>query len=192
MKRNSVETALFVFVAFHVLLGLLLAIINLRYFEGNYVVEDGVIEWLSVDALLLSAGLTISRMYRFKLSKGWPFFIGLFVFAALFIFGAGEEISWGQRIFNIESSDFFKANNGQGETNIHNLVVSGKGPTFLFFLFFIESFQGLKYLWIDGHCQFHKHVTLLLILSYLGSARSCPHQKKERSLNSVEHLYSLF
>ncbi len=146
MKRNSVETALFVFVAFHVLLGLLLAIINLRYFEGNYVVEDGVIEWLSVDALLLSAGLTISRMYRFKLSKGWPFFIGLFVFAALFIFGAGEEISWGQRIFNIESSDFFKANNGQGETNIHNLVVSGKKINKIIFGTFLGICVGTYFL----------------------------------------------
>ena len=40
-----------------------------------------------------------------------------------FFFGAGEEISWGQRIFGLESSDFFKENNAQGETNFHNLVV---------------------------------------------------------------------
>ena len=36
-----------------------------------------------------------------------------------------EEISWGQRIFNIESSEFFKANNSQSETNFHNMEVNG-------------------------------------------------------------------
>lgn len=126
MKRENIEYSLFVFVGFHVLLGLLLSFVNFKYFEGNYTVEDGVIEWLSVDALLLSAGLMISRIYRIRLTKGWPFLVTLILFTCLFVFGAGEEISWGQRIFNIESSDFFKANNAQHETNIHNLVVSGK------------------------------------------------------------------
>lgn len=126
MKISRTEIALWAFVAFHVLLGLLLSHINLPYFEGNYVVEDGVIEWLSVDALLLSFGLTFFRIFKIKLSKGLPFLIGLSLFAALFIFGAGEEISWGQRIFNIESSQFFKTHNSQGETNIHNLVFQGK------------------------------------------------------------------
>ena len=42
------------------------------------------------------------------------------------LFGAGEEISWGQRIFNVESSEYFLENNAQGETNLHNMVVDGK------------------------------------------------------------------
>lgn len=52
--------------------------------------------------------------------------LGVCAFALIFFFGAGEEISWGQRIFNIESSAFFMENNAQKETNLHNLVVSGK------------------------------------------------------------------
>ncbi len=44
----------------------------------------------------------------------------------LFLFAAGEEISWGQRIFGVESSEFFIENNAQGETNLHNLVVGEK------------------------------------------------------------------
>ena len=43
----------------------------------------------------------------------------------LFLFGAGEEISWGQRIFGIESGEFFQGNNLQKETNFHNLEVGG-------------------------------------------------------------------
>ncbi len=125
-KISRVEWGLIAFVTFHVLLGLLLAIVHIRYFEGNYVVEDGVIEWLTVDALLLSAALTIYRIFKIRRSKGTPFLIGLVVFLLLFIFGAGEEISWGQRIFDIHSSHFFQVHNAQGETNIHNLVIGGK------------------------------------------------------------------
>ncbi len=42
----------------------------------------------------------------------------------MFLFGAGEEISWGQRIFNIETPEFFKKHNAQKEMNLHNLVIS--------------------------------------------------------------------
>lgn len=42
-----------------------------------------------------------------------------------FFFAAGEEISWGQRIFNIASSDYFLEKNLQQEINLHNLVVGG-------------------------------------------------------------------
>jgi hypothetical protein len=45
--------------------------------------------------------------------------------ALMLFFAAGEEISWGQRIFHIKSSEFFKERNSQGETNLHNLVVDG-------------------------------------------------------------------
>ena len=38
-------------------------------------------------------------------------------------FGAGEEISWGQRIFGIETPEAFAEHNRQGETNLHNLEI---------------------------------------------------------------------
>lgn len=50
--------------------------------------------------------------------RGYPFHMAL-----IFLFGAGEEISWGQRIFDVESSEYFKQNNAQQETNLHNMVV---------------------------------------------------------------------
>jgi hypothetical protein len=43
----------------------------------------------------------------------------------LFVFGAGEEISWGQRLLNLETGDFFNEYNYQGETNLHNLELGG-------------------------------------------------------------------
>jgi hypothetical protein len=67
-------------------------------------------------------------LYRFvKLRKVRPKpFLGVtLLLSLLYLFGMGEEISWGQRIFGVESPEFFTAHNAQRETNLHNLVVGG-------------------------------------------------------------------
>jgi len=46
------------------------------------------------------------------------FFLAL---AALFLFGCGEEISWGQRLIGFETPESFQGVNVQWEMNIHNL-----------------------------------------------------------------------
>jgi hypothetical protein len=43
--------------------------------------------------------------------------------ALVFLFGAGEEISWGQRIFGFETPESIAKENLQGEMNIHNLSI---------------------------------------------------------------------
>ena len=45
--------------------------------------------------------------------------------AAIFFFGAGEEISWGQRIFGVETPEWMEEHNRQKEMNLHNLVIGG-------------------------------------------------------------------
>lgn len=51
------------------------------------------------------------------------------LFALLFFFAFGEEISWGQRIFNFETPQAIKEMNIQGEFNLHNLkFFHGKTP----------------------------------------------------------------
>ncbi|MEX2606206.1 MAG: hypothetical protein WD708_02580 [Kiritimatiellia bacterium] len=123
MKTYPAEKFLLFFLFFHLLLGIFLANFNLEYFETVYVMEDGVIEWFTTDALLFCSFLCL---YRFcALRKVRPaLFNGMLLFlTVLFFFGAGEELSWGQRIFNVESSDFFLEHNAQGETNFHNLVM---------------------------------------------------------------------
>lgn len=80
--------------------------------------EDLYGEWgqtyAFVAAFLLSLQLArSSSRYR------W-FFAAL---AAVCFYAFMEEISWGQRIFGIESPGFFKRYNLQRETNIHNLLV---------------------------------------------------------------------
>jgi len=48
----------------------------------------------------------------------------------MFFFGAGEEISWGQRIFNIATPEAINAVNDQGEITVHNLDIGGMNIPF--------------------------------------------------------------
>jgi len=108
-----------------VIAGVVMSHVNLEYYQGVYTREDGFVEWLTVIGLLAGASTCFYRakvLARFR--TPW-FILGLVGMGCLFIFGAGEEISWGQRIFNWNIPDFFRENNSQGETNLHNLVVGG-------------------------------------------------------------------
>ncbi|WP_145758345.1 hypothetical protein [Sediminicola sp. YIK13] len=80
----------------------------------------------------------------------------------LFIFGLGlfcfvvgmEEISWGQRIFGIETPQPYKEINFQGETTVHNLVSPDYHPilyavvSFILLIFF--AFSNSKYNFLFG------------------------------------------
>jgi hypothetical protein len=67
--------------------------------------------WLFVAVFVLAIPLARRRwVYR------W--FFALLALAGFYTFM--EEISWGQRLFAIESPEFFAVNNVQGETNLHN------------------------------------------------------------------------
>ena len=79
-------------------------------------IEDGFYE--SVTAWLFLAA-TIVFLYAFVRARPRNVFFLLFVLA--FFFAAGEEISWGQRIFHFATPASFEANNAQEEFNIHNL-----------------------------------------------------------------------
>ena len=85
--------------------------------------EDGVYEWIGADGLFVAGVLFLMAFRRSAGRPGWtrPSRLFLLGMAAVWLFGAGEEISWGQRIFDFGPTD--KAINRQGETNIHNLRV---------------------------------------------------------------------
>ncbi len=94
-------------------------------FLDIYLGEDGIVEWLTVGGLLAGSLLCFNRFIAFFKTKNWWFLVVTFVLGLLLFIAAGEEISWGQRILGIQSSEYFLKNNAQGETNIHNLVVNG-------------------------------------------------------------------
>jgi len=113
--------------------GLYLAKTDLEAFTV-FTQEDGVVENLTSLFLLAASFVSIFRAVRYRKAQK-P---GLWVFTAvmlafLFFFAAGEEISWGQRIFGIQSSEFFLEHNKQAETNLHNLVVGSTSINKLIF-----------------------------------------------------------
>jgi len=109
-----------------VLTGLYLGLRDDIYFDVNYAQEDGPVEWLTAIMLLGISLLSLYHLITLWNTKKTLWKLGTFLFIILFLFAAGEEISWGQRIFGVESSQFFIENNAQGETNLHNLVVGEK------------------------------------------------------------------
>jgi hypothetical protein len=123
-RLSTVEKLILLLVTIIIAIGYYLFYSNVTRFE-QFVQEDGIAEWLTVAGLLMGS---IVCFYRFgallKVRSKWFLFVtfglGLFLF-----FAAGEEISWGQRIFGIETPEYFQQHNAQQETNLHNLIVGG-------------------------------------------------------------------
>ncbi|WP_396589106.1 hypothetical protein [Bermanella sp. R86510] len=114
-----VYPVLFVFM----LVGVAIAFVDPEYYTTGWAREDGPVEWVTVFALLGAVVLCIHRVITLRKQKNMIFVLVWSMLAALAFFGAGEEISWGQRILGIESPEWFEQNNAQKETNLHNLVV---------------------------------------------------------------------
>lgn len=99
---------------------------DVAYFAEVYTKEDGLVEYGTAFFLCCSSLLLAWRLIKLFKFKKPLWIVGIVGMILVFIFGAGEEISWGQRIFEVESSEYFLQNNAQGETNLHNMVVDGK------------------------------------------------------------------
>jgi hypothetical protein len=98
-----------------------------------FVQEDGLVENLTALSLLAASVVSFYRVYEYRNSKKKLWIFTAVMLGILFFFAAGEEISWGQRIFNIQSGEYFLEHNKQGETNLHNLVVGGEDLNILIF-----------------------------------------------------------
>ena len=69
----------------------------------------------------IACGVFVSLLPHFMHRKQWAA-VGLAATFSLVLFVMGmEEISWGQRIFQWQTSAYFSEHNVQGETNLHNL-----------------------------------------------------------------------
>ena len=124
LTKKQIENYILAIVIYFITIGLLASYMNMKFYESYFSVEDGFIERLTVTALAFSMILSLKRFFCLK-TKPLLFRLCLLGAAGIFFFGIGEEISWGQRIFGIESSEFFKENNTQMETNLHNLILGG-------------------------------------------------------------------
>ena len=124
MKINKIEIISYLILGIIVIVGVVIAFVSESNFQ-LYIKEDGIIEYST--AVFLFGGSLISLFLFVKSIRNKRFLVVLssFVFFIGLFFVAGEEISWGQRIFQIESTDYFKQKNMQGETNLHNLKIAG-------------------------------------------------------------------
>lgn len=96
--------------------------------QPNMVKEDGIIEMSSAICWFLAASFLFylfiksksdNKRYFLRTKKNYFFLL----LSLLFIFCSGEEISWGQRIFGIETPQSIQKINIQGEINLHNLSI---------------------------------------------------------------------
>jgi len=109
-------------------------------FYRNIIKEDSIIEWLTF-AFLIGAGI-VSLIVASGIRKRHHYFHWFFILFFGFNLLAGfEEISWGQRVFEVETTGIFHEYSDQNEMNLHN--------TF-------QGFFGIK----------TKHIALLILLLY--------------------------
>jgi hypothetical protein len=78
--------------------------------------EDGFYEWGTAIFFLFASILFFLSFIRTKA-------LLLCLMAVVFFMGFGEEISWGQRLFNIKEPEIMNEINVQHELNLHNIQV---------------------------------------------------------------------
>lgn len=83
--------------------------------------EDKFFEWFSALAWFLAALLFGVALHAVIRRPGRVHAIWYFGLLAISFIAAGEEISWGQRLFGYETPTTIARSNLQGEMNLHNL-----------------------------------------------------------------------
>lgn len=89
--------------------------------------EDSLIEYIGAVALLAGSVAFLLCFLRTRSDErySWIKRAAFLLLAISFFFGAGEEISWGQRLFGVETPDALSEANEQDELNFHNLDFLG-------------------------------------------------------------------
>jgi hypothetical protein len=83
--------------------------------------EGGVVEELTAILLGVAALIALRAFFKVPETLRWsrPFLV---LFALFAILMGLEEISWGQRVLQIETGEFFQKYSSQKEINVHNVV----------------------------------------------------------------------
>ena len=121
LNLGKTELFLIFFVLVHIIIGIVLYFTNLDLFV-IYVEEDRYIENLT--ALILFAA-AFHFLWKAIKSNNKLLKASCALLFLLFLFGGGEEISYGQRIFGFDTPDNYAKMNRQGEVTVHNLKING-------------------------------------------------------------------
>ena len=142
-----------------------------RPLYGVFVNEDGLGEWATFAAVLglVPAGLLIARRLWRLHERTWALLFVVAAIGALFI--AGEEISWGQRVFGFVTPENLAEVNRQGETNIHNI---GSVLSFLNLAMFIVAVVAgvMPFIWRWGARGRQRDISTMIIVPPLFLASS--------------------
>lgn len=136
-RTNGVATYGYLFLCLNAILLRYLQVTSPILYE-HLVAEDALVENLAAVWLLLGGILFFAAALR---ERGFPRRQIYILECIALIYGCGEEISWGQRIFDYPTPDILYRINTQNETNIHNF-------DFLSDLHDIVFLSGIRLLWI--------------------------------------------
>ncbi|WP_371227776.1 hypothetical protein [Roseovarius sp. 2305UL8-3] len=129
VTRQDIDKMLLIAIGAVLVLTVIIYLVSKEYFWSVFAAEDGLVEYGTAIALLVASFILIRNGLSLR-SHGTKLAVGLtFFYALLFFFGAGEEISWGQRIFGWETPEAMKEINRQDETTLHNLEFGGVALT---------------------------------------------------------------
>ncbi len=85
--------------------------------------EDSTIEDFQAGFYFLSFLVAMIITFRYLVRRSYAMTGMYFLFAIAMLMICFEEISWGQRIFEIQNPDYFEEHNTQKEISIHNLTL---------------------------------------------------------------------
>jgi hypothetical protein len=126
---------------------LFLAFFALKWFRmdwyGFLIQEDGIVEWMQFVFFVLSS-LLFFVAFLTKIKTNKLFGIIYLLLSLGFLFISAEEISWGQRVFNVETPEYLEGRNYQNELNFHNI---GDIHVLLHFVYIIIGVLGAG-LWL--------------------------------------------
>lgn len=114
-----------VFLATLIIIGIYVCYVSVTNVDHYYwlIHEDNVIENASWISWAVACLVFLSSIVRF-IVKGHANAVTLVFYAGLALFAflcGGEEISWGQRMLNVDTPQLLMQLNVQGETNIHDI-----------------------------------------------------------------------
>jgi hypothetical protein len=138
MKKNNffsspifyVAVVLYVFWGFATI-GMGNQIASYLFSEDHYFENVGAISLFAASFMMFYAFFHAVKN-RSLTKMSWIKQLAYLGLAILFLFGAGEEISWGQRIFGIETPAGLQEINKQDEITVHNIVIDGQDIPFEF------------------------------------------------------------
>jgi len=104
--------------------------------------EDSIIEYSTAFFYLIASIFGVFLAVRFLKQKKYLVGISYIILSLGLFFVFGEEISWGQRIFDIPTLGYFQEHNIQHENTIHNLM----GVSMLRFKFLIGIYGSFSWM----------------------------------------------